>query len=144
MRCTVATIDDALQLETHPELIDNLQQMRAVNAHLIHGAPRTLREACQWICWFNTASREYNRDGAGCQLDDLLRPYYERDLAAGRITENEAKYYIACLLLNDPHYYQLGGLSPDGKDMVSFFSYMILEAADWLEDEGYDPGDFDL
>ena len=122
-----------MKVETHPELLKNLQQMRDVNEHLIEGAPRTLREACQWICWFNTASREYNRDGAGCQLDETLRPYYERDLAAGLITEDEAKYYIACLLLNDPHYYQLGGLSPDGHDMVSYFSYLILEAADWLD-----------
>lgn len=132
-RRTVEAIDEAMKVETHPELLKNLQQMRDVNEHLIEGAPRTLREACQWICWFNTASREYNRDGAGCQLDETLRPYYERDLAAGLITEDEAKYYIACLLLNDPHYYQLGGLSPDGHDMVSYFSYLILEAADWLD-----------
>lgn len=132
-RRTVETIDEALKVETHPDLIENLKQMRQVNEYLINGAPRTLREACQWMCWFNTASREYNRDGAGCQLDEVLRPYYERDLAAGIITEDEAKYYIACLLLNDPHYYQLGGLSPDGKDMVTYFSYLILEAADWLD-----------
>jgi len=132
-RRTVETIDEALKVETHPELIENLKAMREVNEYLINGAPRTLREACQWMCWFNTASREYNRDGAGCQLDEVLRPYYERDLAAGIITEDEAKYYIACLLLNDPHYYQLGGLSPDGKDMVTYFSYLILEAADWLD-----------
>ena len=133
MERTVREIEKAIEIETHPVLRENLEQMRECNEYLINGAPRTLREACQWICWFNMASREYNRDGAGCQLDEILRPYYERDLEAGIITPDEAKYYIACLLLNDPHYYQLGGLSPDGKDMVSYFSYMILEAADWLD-----------
>ena len=132
MERTVREIEKAIEIETHPVLRENLEKMRECNEYLINGAPRTLREACQWICWFNMASREYNRDGAGCQLDEILRPYYERDLEAGIITPDEAKYYIACLLLNDPHYYQLGGLSPDGKDMVSYFSYMILEAADWL------------
>jgi len=126
-------IEKALLQESHPELRENLRQMLACNEYLIEGAPRTLREACQWICWFNMASREYNRDGAGCQLDETLRPYYERDKAAGTLTDDEARYYIACLLLNDPHYYQLGGLSPEGKDMVSPFSYLILEAADWLD-----------
>ncbi len=132
MRNTCAEIGTAILQEHNESLQENLRQMLAVNRYLIDGAPRTLREACQWICWFNMASREYNRDGAGCQLDEVLRPYYEKDLQAGQISRDEARYYIACLLLNDPHYYQLGGLSPDGKDMVSDFSYLVLEGADWL------------
>ncbi len=126
-------IENALLRETNPVLIENLKAMLACNRYLVEGAPRTLREACQWICWFNMASREYNRDGAGCQLDEILRPYYERDRAVGLLTDDEARYYVACLLLNDPHYYQLGGLSPEGRDMVTPFSYLILEAADWLD-----------
>lgn len=125
-------IEKAIIEEQNTVLKENLKQMLHCNRYLIEGAPRNLREACQWICWFNMASREYNRDGAGCQLDEVLRPYYEQDLANGLISEDEAKYYISCLLLNDPHYYQVGGLSPDGKDMVTEFSYLILEAADWL------------
>ena len=75
------------------------------------------------------ASRTYNRDGAGGQLDELLRPYYERDLAAGRIDDEDAEFYLFCLLLNDPHYYQLGGPGEDGRDMASPLSFLILEAA---------------
>ena len=133
IRNTCHEIERALLVEQHPALKENLQQMLEVNEYLIEGAPRTLREACQWICWFNMASREYNRDGAGCQLDETLRPYYEHDKAEGLITDDEAKYYIACLLLNDPHYYQLGGLAPDGHDMITDFSWLILEAADMLD-----------
>ena len=132
IRHTCLEIEKALLEEQDPVLKKNLEQMLICNRNIIEGAPKTLREACQWICWFNMASREYNRDGAGCQLDETLRPYYERDLQAGILTDDEARYYIACLLLNDPHYYQLGGLSPDGHDMVTPFSYLILEAADWL------------
>ena len=133
MRRTCAAIRDAIGAEPVPALAENLRQMLEVNEYLVEGAPRTLREACQWICWFNMASREYNRDGAGCQLDEVLRPYYERDRAAGRLTDDEARYYIACLLLNDPHYYQLGGLRPDGTDITSEFSYLCLEGAEWLD-----------
>ncbi|MDR2514988.1 MAG: pyruvate formate lyase family protein [Christensenellaceae bacterium] len=133
MRHTIEAIALAIEKEERPELKENLRQMLRTNEWLLFGAPRTLREACQWICWFNMASREYNRDGAGCQLDEVLRPYYERDLKNGEMSQDEAKYYIACLLLNDPHYYQLGGLSPDGRDMVGPFSYLCLEAADWLD-----------
>lgn len=133
MHRTSEAIANAIPEESNPSLRLNLEEMLAANDYLIEGAPRTLREACHWICYFNMASREYNRDGAGCQLDEVLRPYYEADLSEGRINEDEAKYYIACLLLNDPHYYQLGGLAADGRDMTSYFSYLVLEAADWLD-----------
>ena len=133
MERTVEGIDAALEIESHPALIENLKQIRVSTSYLTEGAPRTLREACEWICWFNMASREYNRDGAGGQLDELLRHYYEADVEAGILTDDEAKYYVACLLLNDPHYYQVGGVTAEGKDMVTGFSYLILEAADWLD-----------
>jgi len=103
--------------------------MAEANAHLVSGPPRTLREACQWIAWFNLASRTFNRDGAGGQLDELLRPYYERDRAEGRLDDEDAIFILACLLLSDPHYYQLGGPGPDGRDLTSPISFLILEAA---------------
>jgi formate C-acetyltransferase len=133
MERTVTAIEGAIAAETHPVLRENLIAMRQSTASIIENPPQTLRQVCEWICWFNMASREYNRDGAGGQLDELLRPYYEADLAAGRVTPDEARYYIACLLLNDPHYYQVGGLTAEGKDMVTGFSRLVLEAADWLD-----------
>ncbi len=107
----------------------NLAAMARTCLKLVDAPPETLREACQWIALFNMASRTYNRDGAGGQLDDLLRPYYERDKAAGLIDDDDAEYFVFCLLLNDPHYYQLGGPDGDGKDQTSRMSYIILEAA---------------
>ena len=119
--------------ERDPELKRNLQEMATINFKLIHEPPETLREACQWIAHFNMASRTYNRDGAGGQLDELLRPYYECDVAAKRITDADAEFYVFCLLLNDPHYYQLGGPDEDGKDQTSRMSYLILDAAEKLQ-----------
>jgi len=130
---TVAEIRKAEQNETRSELRENLRQMAEINEWLVSGAPRTLREACQWIAWYSLISRAYNGDGAGSQLDELLRPYYERDLAAGLIDDETAIFDLACLLLNDTHYYQLGGPGADGRDQTSPISYLILEAAHRLD-----------
>lgn len=129
MRRTLEEIRRQESLETDPVLRSNLREMAEANAWLLEGPPRTFREACQWIAWFNMASRTFNRDGAGGQLDELLRPYYERDRAAGILDDETAVWILAGLLLNDPHYYQLGGPGPDGRDLTSPVSFLVLEAA---------------
>lgn len=117
---------------TEPDnaLRENLLATAQVNKAVLNEAPKTFREACQWIIWYHLSSRTYNRDGAGGQIDTLLQPYYERDLAAGILDRDTAVYYLACLLINDPVYWQLGGPGKDGKDQTSEVSYLILEAAD--------------
>ncbi len=108
-------------------------ERRKINEHLISEPPRNLREACQWIAWFNMASRTYNRDGAGGQLDEILRPYYEHDIASGVIDDDDALWFLASLLINDPHYYQLGGPDRNDNDQTSTLSFLILEAAHLLK-----------
>lgn len=108
----------------------HLKEMIETNLWVKNHPPRTLREACQWIIWYHLASRTYNRDGAGGQIDALLQPYYEKDMAEGRITDEIAVYYLACFLINDPIYWQLGGPDKDGNDQTSRISFLILEAAD--------------
>ncbi len=112
------------------ELKKNLENMAVVNEKVKNEPPETLREACQWIIWFHLASRTYNRDGAGGQIDALLQPFYEKDLQEGRIDKEEAVYYLAAFLINDPVYWQLGGPDKSGKDQASEISFLILEAAD--------------
>lgn len=131
MEHTLQRITEMEEAETEPWRKKNLHDMKDVNKKLLTQPPYTLREVCQWICWFNMVSRTYNRDGAGGQLDELLRPYYERDVKAG-IIDDDARFYIACLLLNDTHYYQLGGPDETGKDVTSPISWLILEAADMI------------
>ena len=124
-----AAAADQSMTEADPERRANLVQMAHACFGIVDARPTTFREAVQWIAVFNMASRTYNRDGAGGQLDELLRPYYERDTAAGVLTDEEAEFDCFCLLLNDPHYYQLGGPAPDGHDQTSRMSFIILEAA---------------
>ena len=117
-------------IERHPVLRENLAAMADINLRMADGVPQTMREAIQWMCWFSFFSRLYNRGSAGGQLDRLLLPYYENDIRAGRLTDEEAKFYLGCLFFNDSRYYQLGGSDLDGNDTVNHLSYLILEAAD--------------
>jgi len=126
---TAAAAHAMAEAESDPDRQHNLRDLAAINSRLVEMPPATFREACQWLAWFNMASRTYNRDGAGGQLDELLRPFYERDLAAGRIDEEEATFILACLLLNDTHYYQIGGPDRGGCDQTSVVSFLLLEAA---------------
>jgi len=129
MRHTLEAIAVRARQETHPDLQENLRELAETNAWLLENPPRTLREACQWWAWYNMAARIFNGHGAGGHLDQVLLPYYERDLAAGIIDDEGAIYLLACLLLNDAQYYQLGGPAPDGRDTTNRLSYLTLEAA---------------
>lgn len=129
MERTVAEIRLLEEQQTDAQLRANLHHMAEVNENLISAPPSTFHEACQWIVWFNMLNRTYNRAGAGTQLDVILKPYYERDRAAGILTDEEATFILACLLINDTTYYQIGGPAPDGSDLTSPLSFLILEAA---------------
>lgn len=126
-------IQEAHRLEAQsqdPELKECYAALARTNERILSDPPQTLREACQWMIWFHLASRTYNRDGAGGQIDALLQPFYEKDKAQGRIDDETAIYYLACFLINDPVYWQLGGPDKSGKDQTSDISFLILEAAD--------------
>ncbi len=115
--------------EKRPEIQSTLEDMIQTNQAILKEAPRTFLQACQWIAWFNTVSRMYDRDGAGCNLDVLLYPFYQRDLQDGILTEEKAIFILGNLLVNDTHYYQLSGADENDNDLTNPLSYLILEAA---------------
>ena len=121
------------QTETDPQLRRNLEEMAAINEWLVDEPPRTFREACQWMVWYLMAARMYNGSGALGRLDVLLTPFYERDIAAGRLTDEEASFHIACLLLRDTAYAQLGGPDAQGHDVTNRVSYLVLDAIEQLQ-----------
>ena len=135
--------------EASPQLRENLEEMAGINERLATDPPRTFREACQWMVWYQMAARMYNGSGSLGRLDVLLTPFYVSDTAAGILTDDEAIFHIACLLLRDTGYIQLGGLNEDGFDVTSRVSYLVLEAIDRLRipsnvgvcvGDGVDPG----
>lgn len=119
--------------EEDPTAKANLLEIAGMNRYLVDNPPRTMREACQFLAHFQSADRTYYSGGALSQLDELLRPYYERDVKDGILTDEEACWYIASLFYNDTHYSQIAGLIPDGsRDMTSRLSFLILDALHYL------------
>ncbi|HJP30079.1 MAG TPA: pyruvate formate lyase family protein [Candidatus Latescibacteria bacterium] len=119
--------------EPHPQLRDNLSAIAEMNERLVTEKPATFREACQWMLWFDMAARMYNGSGSLGRLDVLLTPYYERESAAGTLSDEEAVLHIASLLARDTAYLQIGGPDPQGRDVTNRVSYLILEAAHQLK-----------
>ena len=126
----IAKIKEMILEEDRPEIKENLEKMLEACEAVEYGAPQTFHQACQWTAFFNCASRIYTRDGAGFQLDVLLYPFYERDVKAGILDDETAKFLIANLLLIDPHYYQISGVDEFDRDMTNHLSYLILDGAD--------------
>jgi len=114
--------------ESNPQLRENLEAIAETCARLSTDPPTSFRDACQWLVFFQAAAKMHNGSGEWGQLDELLRPYYERDTAAGSLTDEEAIFHIACLLLSETAYIQVGGPDAQGKDLSSPVSYLILEA----------------
>ncbi len=130
---TIDCVRKKLAAETDILLKENLQGMLEANEWVRRYPPQTLRQACTFMSWYNLFGRSFNREGCGGQLDELLRPYYEHDVAEGLIDDEDAVYFIAGLLMSDTKYYQLGGPDETGRDMVSKVSWLILEAADRMD-----------
>jgi formate C-acetyltransferase len=118
--------------EQDPALKQNLLEMADMNDRLVTEPPQTFREACQWMLWYNVVARLYNGSGSLGKLDVVLQPYYDRDIAAGILTDEEATLHIASYLVRDTGYLQLGGPDETGKDATTQLSFLVLEAAHLL------------
>ncbi len=117
-------------------------------------APRTFREALQ-MYWFVHLGviTELNTWDAFCpgKLDQHLFPFYQRELAAGTLTRDDAKELLECfwikannqpappkvgITLKESGTYtdfcniNIGGIRPDGSDGVNEVSYLLLEVID--------------
>lgn len=111
----------------------NYLEIAQMNEWLVDNPPRTLREACQFIAHFQGVDRTFIAGGALGQIDEIFRPYYEKDIKDGILTDEQAAWYFASLFFNDTHYSQIGGLSPDGgRDISSRISFIILDATHYL------------
>ena len=125
----IRKIEELIETETRPEIKKSLGEMLDTCKNLLTAPPKTFREACQFVAFFNCFARIYTRDGAGFQLDTLLYPYYKNDVDRGILDDETAKFLISDLLLIDPHYYQISGVDADDNDITNHLSWLILDAA---------------
>jgi len=134
------------------ELLGIAERCRWVPAH----APRTFHEALQmyWFVHLGTIIEMNGWDSMSPgHLDQHLTPYYEREVAAGSLTREQAKELLSCLWIkfnnhpappkvgvtalesgtfNDFVNINIGGLKRDGSDGVSEVSYLLLEVFEEL------------
>jgi trans-4-hydroxy-L-proline dehydratase len=139
-------------LQRREELLHIARICRRVPEH----APRTFHEALQmyWFVHLGTITELNGWDAMSPgHLDQHLFPFYERDLADGRLDRDGAKELLACFWIkvnnhtappkvgvtakesgtyNDFTQINLGGLKKDGGDGCNEVSYMALEVADEL------------
>lgn len=123
-------IEEISRKERNRQLSENLKEMADIDHRICTEPPRTFREAIQWANWFSMVSRTYNRGSSGGQLEDLFNPFYERDVKAGILTDDEAVFYLACMFLQDSRYWQLSGPDENDNDTTCHLSYLALDAAD--------------
>ncbi len=114
-------------------MIDALHQVPAKPAH-------TFFEAIQSMLLLHFGSRTHEMDSAVGRFDYYMAPYYEADIASGRITRDDAaewiQLFIAQLLEQTPFSdcIVVGGCLEDGvTPFVNDLSYLILDAVAHLK-----------
>jgi formate C-acetyltransferase len=140
--------------ESDPARRAELRQIAANCDQVPARPPRTFWEALQayWFVHLGVVT-ELNTWDSFCpgRLDQHLQPFYERDLAQGRLTREQAKELLECFWVkfnNQPAppkvgvtaaesgtytdfcNINLGGLTADGSDGVNEVSYLLLEVID--------------
>ncbi len=115
--------------EQHPLLRQNLLEMADINKRLVNDPPRTFREACQWMLYYQLAGKMYNMGGSLGRIDQFLFPFYEQERKQGTLSDEEAIFHLACHFIMDTSYTQLGGPDASGHDVTNALSYLVLEAA---------------
>ena len=113
--------------------------------------PRTFREALQMV-WFVQVGRVLSENAVALnlgRLDQYLFPFYQADVAAGRLTPAAAQELLDCLWIklsewvwavssNTARFFAgycafqnltVGGRRPDGTDGTNPLTYMCLRAA---------------
>ena len=139
--------------EANPKRRRELEEIAAACAWVPENPARTFREAVQAQWFAQMFSRlEQNVGGQVSQgrMDQYFHPYYERDIAEGRLTKEEAVELFQCVWLNmmqstevklSPtaaasmegfaHFEQItiGGRTADGRDATNELTYVMLEAA---------------
>ncbi len=143
------------RMETDPRRKSNFEQMAAVCARVPAKPARTFREAVNalWIIQVAIHGENINMAMSPGRLDQVLHPYFRRDMDAGRLSIKEALELIGCLWLklNDntnlvPETAEelfggagtvpavtVGGVTPDGRDAVNDLTYLMLRVTELLQ-----------
>ena len=142
--------------ETNPQRIKELKKIADVCRWVPAHAPRDMWEAIQmyWFVHLGTVTELNGWDSMNPgHIDQHLYPFYQKGLADGTLTRDEAKELLSCLWIkfnnqpappkvgvtalesgtyNDFTNINIGGVDRDGNSGVNELSYMILEIQEEL------------
>jgi len=148
--------DKMAETETNPNRVKELKQIAKVCRRIPAHAPQNLWEAIQmyWFTHLGTITELNGWDAMNPgHFDQHLTPFYEKEIAEGTLTRDEAKELISCFWIkvnnhpappkvgitaresgtfNDFTNINIGGVKSDGSDGVSEVSYLILEVIEEL------------
>jgi len=145
---TEAIIRDREELSEQIRALEELTRMAASYGFDISGPAATAREAVQWL-YFGYLAAVKEQNGAAMSLgrtSTFLDVYFERDLAEGTLTEQQAQEIIDDFViklrivrfLRTPEYDELfagdptwvtesvGGMGDDGRPLVTKTSFRLL------------------
>ena len=126
--------------EIDPLRKNELEKIAEACAQVPCGPARNFYEALQSL-WFGHLMSELedppNAHSIG-RIDQILYPFYKRDVEDGILTREEAFELLQCFALKiwksyDVQDTMLGGQAPDGKDAVNDVSFLYLEAVESLD-----------
>src|SRR6185312_7100259 len=146
---TEDVIRDREELSEQIRALKELKQMASSYGFDISGAARNAREAVQWL-YFGYLAAVKEQNGAAMSLgrtSTFLDVYFQRDLAAGLLTEEQAQEIIDDFViklrivrfLRTPEYDELfagdptwvtesiAGMGDDGRPLVTKSSFRILQ-----------------
>ena len=148
--------EDLAKSETDEQRVLELRKIAEVCRRVPAHAPRTLWEAIQmyWFAHLGTITELNGWDAMNPgHFDQHLAPFYEKEIAEGTLTRDEAKELISCFWIkvnnhpappkvgitaresgtyNDFTNINLGGVKRDGSDGSSEVSYIMLEVIEEL------------
>nr|WP_321487597.1 trans-4-hydroxy-L-proline dehydratase [uncultured Draconibacterium sp.] len=148
--------EEMAKTESDPKRVAELKRIAEVCRWVPANAPRNVWEAIQmyWFVHLGTVTELNGWDAMNPgHFDQHLTPFYEKELAEGTLTRDEAKELISCFWIkvnnhpappkvgitaresgtfNDFTNINIGGVKPDGTDGVSEVSYMMLEVIEEL------------
>ncbi len=153
-----ALAEEMAAAETNPVRRTELQKIASVCHWVPAHAPRDLWEAIQmyWFVHLGTVTELNGWDSMNPgHIDQHLFPFYEKGLADGILTRDQAKELISCLWIkfnnqpappkvgitaresgtyNDFTNINIGGIDREGRNAVNELSYMMLEIQEELHE----------
>ena len=152
-----ADLADEMSLtEKDPKRVEELKKIAEVCRWVPAHAPRNYWEAIQmyWFVHLGTITELNGWDAMNPgHFDQHLAPFYEKDIAEGTLTRDQAKELMSCFFIkvnnqtappkvgitakesgtyNDFTNLNIGGIKADGRDGVSEVSYIMLETVEEL------------